>query len=103
MNQKIEEYINNLVDECIKADGFSQVADKSDAKEKITDHLYQTVINELLNYLTKEELDQLETINFESEEGMKQFGGTIAELPGFAFLNVGDKLRQNSRRRKSIW
>jgi hypothetical protein len=98
MNQKITEYLNNLVDECTKSDSFSQLPDdqKRENGEKIADYFNQVITDSLLSYMTKDELDQLEDINFESEEGVQKFGEIASSLPGFVFLEIGDKLRQEA-------
>jgi hypothetical protein len=95
MDQKIEQYLNNLVDECIKSDSFSGLAEseKSQKKDQISDIFSQIVMDTLLSYMSKDELDQLESINFESEEGVTKFAEIASKLPPYVFLEIGDKLR----------
>jgi ABC-type Na+ efflux pump permease subunit len=95
MNQKIEQYLNNLVDECIKSSIFSSMSEqqKKDNREKIADFFNQTVMDTLLSFMSKDELDKLEDINFESDEGVNKFAEVAALLPGYVFIEVGDRLR----------
>ena len=95
MDQKIEQYLNNLVDECIKSDSFSALTEqeKSQKREMIADDFNQIVMDTLLGFMSKDELDQLESISFESEEGVAQFAEVAAKLPPYVFLEIGDKLR----------
>ncbi len=103
MDEKLINYLNNLADEIIKSAKFSMQSEeqKSQNKEKIIDYYNQKVLDVMLGFMTKDELDQLEKINFESEEGVRQFGQLAANLPGMVFLEVGDKLRMEAEKIKS--
>jgi hypothetical protein len=95
MDQKIEQYLNNLVDECIKSASFSSLSEeeKSQKRELISDDFNQIVMDTLLGFMSKDELDQLESINFESEEGVQKFAEVASKLPSYVFLEIGDRLR----------
>lgn len=95
MNPKIEQYLNNLVDECIKSAAFSTLSleEKDTKRAEIGDTFSQIVMDTLLSFMSKEQLDQLETVDFETEAGLSVFSEIAGQLPSYVFIEIGDRLR----------
>jgi hypothetical protein len=84
MDQKIVEFINSKVDDCLNAESFSSLGqeEKDSIKQKLTDHLYKVVIKTIISNLGQEELDELLKLDLESVEAEEKFEQFAAGSPG---------------------
>jgi len=96
MQDQIESFINGLADECLGIERFKSFSedDRMQAREAILSQLYQSAFDVLLDNFSKEDLDQLEKVDFEAEEGPSKLAELTGRLPSYVFIKVGDKLRQ---------
>ena len=102
MNQKVKEYLDNLVNECTKSEKFSHLSDEEKTQKQalLADYFNQLITDTILANLSQDQLDKLENIDFQSEEGLRKFAEVTSELPGFTFLEIGSKLREEAEKIK---
>lgn len=94
MDKIFEDFINNLVNECLQGAKFAYLAEK-DKKEigaKIRDHFYSVTIDTLVDQLSDEQVNQIKGLDPKAPEMEQKMAEFAASIPGFAFV-LEDKLK----------
>lgn len=84
MDEKFEEYIKNLVNECLASPALSALTDpeKGDFSQKLTDYFYNVILDLVIDKLTDEELSELEKLSPDDPRTAEKVMEFTAGMPG---------------------
>ncbi len=93
MDDKFNDHINKLVEECLNAPSYSTLTGqlREEAAERLNNHFNLLVINLLIDSLNEEQLSQVENLPENSPELENKFEEFAAQIPGFVYM-IEEKL-----------
>lgn len=96
VNENIEQYLDNLVAECLQAPAVAVLPqeEKSAFAQQIRDHFYQVALEVLVDKLTEEQFKQIENLDPLSPEMVEKIQILSAQVPGLAG-DLEKKLQQD--------
>lgn len=82
MDQKINAYLDNLIDQYLKSPSFANLDEtqKNEKREQLKLQLYQASVDELLNNLNEDQINQiadLEPTSPQMETKLEEFAATV--------------------------
>lgn len=101
MEEKVEEYIERLIKECVSSPKFSSLSEeeKKDAEEKIRRHFQALMFDALIDNLTDEQIRDMKDLDLKSPEASEKIAYLSASIPGFIFI-LDEKIKQAARQIK---
>lgn len=94
MDKIFENYVESLIQECLKGAKFAYLPQrqKKEIEGKIRDHFYSVTINTLIDQLSDEQLLEIKDLEPGNPILVQKFERFAAEIPGFASV-LEDKLK----------
>lgn len=95
MDKIFEEFIENLVNECLHTAKFAYLPEKErqEFAKKLRDYFYNITINSFIDQISDEQFTQIKDLDFKSKEAQEKMAQISASIPGFAFA-LEDKLKK---------
>ncbi len=95
MDKIFEEFIENLVNECLQSAKFAYLPEKErqEFAQKLRDYFYNVTINSFIDQISDEQFTRIKDLDFKSKEVLEKIAQISASIPGFAFV-VEDKLKK---------
>lgn len=94
MDNIFENFIENLVNECLRSAKFSYLnaKEKKELAAKLRDRFYQLTINSLIEQLSDEQINQIKGLDSKDKKMEEKLSEFAASIPGFAIV-LEDKLK----------
>lgn len=88
MDQEIEKYLNNLIEDCLQAPAFLTLSDqdKSLFRQKLDDYFSQVILETLIYSLSDDQVKEIENLDFNSPEAAQKIQLLAASVPGFIMI-----------------
>ncbi len=98
MEEKIEQYINRLIQDCLNSPKLNLTSpdQKEEMGAKIRNYFNAVVFDTLIENLTNEQLLQIKDLDLKSPEAEIKMAELAASVPGFILL-IDEQLKQKSR------
>ena len=95
MDKIFEEYIENLVNECLQSAKFAYLPEKErqEFAQKLRDYFYNITINSFIDQISEEQFTRIKDLDFKTPEAQQKIAEMSASIPGFAFA-LEDKLKK---------
>lgn len=94
MDKAFEDFIENLVNECLQGAKFAYLSDgeKKEITQKLRDHFYSLTIDTLIDQLSDDQISQIKALDPKDPKMQELMSQFAASIPGFAFV-LEDKLK----------
>lgn len=85
MDQQIDEYINNFIDDCLGSEHFVNKSDdeKGQLRERLATHLQGVVLHTLVDNLNMDQLERFNNIDPNSDDAPVEVEKLASEVPDF--------------------
>lgn len=95
MEEKVEAYIESLIQGCLKSTHFSGLPEdqKKESEAKIRNYFQTLIFDTLIDNLTDEQIESIKDLDLKSQESEEKLALLAASVPGFAFI-LDEKLKQ---------
>ena len=88
MDETVQNYLNNLVSQCLEAAGFSGKSEEEKEKlqEELTSYFYKVILTTLVDNLNGAQLQEFNAMDTVSDKAMETIEKLSSQVPGFIYI-----------------
>lgn len=99
MDKKFDEYIKNLVSQCLTAPGLASLP-PDQTTQKLTDHFYNIIMDEVIDNLTDDQVREIQDLSFDDPRMKVKIEEFTSGMPDL-LRQLDTKLNQEVEKIKS--